>query len=233
MRVLLVNPNTSTHITSGFAESLPVYDGVEVVCLTAVDGCRSIESSVTSIRSAQSAYETLTSVHGDWCSAFDGVLVCCYSHHPLVDMLREADRAPPVVGIMQASLYAGLQVGRKVGVVTTAKRWEPLLEQGVMALGIMESRVAVKSTGLGVLELHGLPADEVARKVGECAKELVDQAGCDVISLGCAGMTGLEKAVRMAVGDKVPVLDSVIVGYETLLGLIRMKLKTSKVGLYA
>lgn len=118
MRLLLVNPNSSHEITSAFAASLPRYPDVHIATLTAPSPSpAAIQSAVTSIASAYYAFQAILPLIQD----YDGFLVCCYSAHPLVEMLRESTTAP-VVGIMQASLVMGIQLGNKVGIVTTADR---------------------------------------------------------------------------------------------------------------
>jgi Asp/Glu/hydantoin racemase len=111
-------------------------------------------------------------------------------------------------------------------------QWQPLLTNAVSGLGIDAAKVQVLTTGMSVLDLHAKPPAEVHALVAGRARELVDQ-GCDVIALGCAGMTGLEAAVREAVGTQVPVLDGVLAGYQQLMGLVRLRLSTSKSLLYA
>lgn len=83
-----------------------------------------------------------------------------------------------------------------------------------------------------MLDLHAKPQTEVHALVAARALQLV-RDGCEVIALGCAGMTGLNRAVTEAVGPGVPVVDGVAAGYEQLLALCRLKLQTSKALLYA
>ncbi|ORY76347.1 hydantoin racemase family [Protomyces lactucae-debilis] len=228
MRILIINPNSTKDITRTLVAALPRYEGVLLHTLDApVPAPAAIQSAVTSIASAFYSFKAILPTLAE----YDGFLVCCYSAHPLVEMLRESTTAP-VVGIMQASLVTGLQLGNKVGIVTTAERWQPLLTNAVASLGFDTARVQVSTTGLGVLDLHAKPQTEVHALVAARALELV-RDGCEVIALGCAGMTGLERAVTEAVGPGVPVVDGVAAGYEQLLALCRMKLQTSKALLYA
>lgn len=81
-------------------------------------------------------------------------------------------------------------------------------------------------------ELHDLPIEQVRTTLGQVALErLVRQRQADVIILGCAGMAGLEDAIRDAC-DGVTVLDPVKCGLEIAIGLVNIKAKTSKTGIY-
>lgn len=163
----------------------------------------------------------------------DGVVVACFSAHPLVPMLRELTSIP-IVGIMEAGLLLGSQLGGTLGIVTTDKRWEPLLEHEIRGeLGLDgRCRAGVISSGLTVLELESAPAQVVHSALVTSAQRLVQDRGADVILLGCAGMIGLDRAVREAVGEDVTVLDPVRCGVEMCLSLTRMHVRTAKRGRY-
>lgn len=165
--------------------------------------------------------------------SIDGVVVACFSAHPLVPMLRELTTIP-IVGIMEAGLLLGSQLGGKLGIVTTNKRWEPLLEHEIHGeLGLADRcRAGVISSGLTVLELESLPAQHVHNALVACAQRLVRDREADVILLGCAGMIGLDRAVREAVGEDITVLDPVRCGVEMCLSLARMHVRTAKRGRY-
>ena len=129
--------------------------------------------------------------------------------------------------------------------------WDGILTQGVrdfLALrggqGEGESAgtdrfAGVETTGLTAVELHDLPADEVARKMKEAVKRLIGRAkGSEgsgklkAVCLGCAGMAGLDATVREACveelgeveGGKVHIVDGVKAGYALLEGMVRAEL---------
>lgn len=134
----------------------------------------------------------------------DAFLVACFSDHPLVGMLREAVPAhKPVMGIFQASVLSSLAMGTRFAIVTTATIWERLLDEAVASM--IGSSAAIHyagtySTGLGVLEIHELPMQTVKKKLVACAVKAVRERGATAIVLGCAGLSGLDSAIREAVG---------------------------------
>ncbi|KAI9336198.1 hydantoin racemase family [Zopfochytrium polystomum] len=252
-RVLVVNPNSTHAMTAALEEQFATLRhrfpaSVLFDFYTAPpDAPKAIEGSVESVHSASVVYADLTGATPEGrflradgtavvgLSVYDAVLVACYSDHPLINMLREhfiTDRKP-VLGIMQASLLHALAIGcRRISVVTTAKRWEPLLHAGILATGVSPGFLAsgscctfpgVLSTGLGVLEMESKPREEVVARVAAAAVAMVREAGADAICLGCAGMVGLKEGVEDALGGAgmsgVAVIDSVLAGLHFASGL--------------
>ena len=223
----------SSHLAAEFPDSnIP---RVSFECLTAPESApASITSITTSILSATHSLDVvLPRINDTTKPAVHAVLVACFSAHPLVPMLRELTTLP-IVGIMEAGILYGSQVGGNVGVVTTDKRWEPLLEHEIEGkLGLKRQCAAgVLSSGLSVLELETLPKEQVYAALCKAAKKMVDEREADAILLGCAGMVGLTEVIQKAVGQEVTVLDPVVCAAEMCISLARMKLRTAKKGRY-
>lgn len=188
-------------------------------------------------------------------SQHDAFLVACYSQHPLVPHLKAEceklaqDDAPDesgsskfVTGIFEASALASLAlVGPSphegFGIVSTGKVWETALLTAVESfLGVSASAkfVGCETTGLNASELHELPAEAVRQKMKEATKRLIEKAresntDLRAICLGCAGMVGLEQAVREAcmstighkLGRSVAIVDGVKAGVGLLVNLVK------------
>lgn len=126
------------------------------------------------------------------------------------------------------------------GIVSTGAVWEEALREAVGEMfggEIVKGRgrfVACTTTGLTAGELHELPGEVVREKMKEATKRLIGQgkeSGRDVkaICLGCAGMVGLEEAVRSACveslggeeGKGVAIVDGVKAGVGMLVMLAR------------
>lgn len=161
-------------------------------------------------------------------------MVACFSAHPLTNALRELTSAP-VMSILEAPLLYASTLGSRVGILTTSPRWEPLLNHDVASLHLTGQNAAgVVSSGLKVLDLESLPREQVMRRLCDKAREeLQDRRQADVIVLGCAGMVGLDTAIREACRPGMVVLDPVRCALEMCVSLIRIGGKTSKIGIYA
>ena len=84
-------------------------------------------------------------------SKYDAFLVACFSAHPLINALRE-ELSGPVIGIMEASLYAARMLGGRLSVVATGGRSKIMHEDAIRYYGLEGFSAGVETTNLGVLE---------------------------------------------------------------------------------
>lgn len=154
-----------------------------------------------------------------------------------------------VTGIFEASITAALsmvsaftlekpispeqglhkhQIPDTFGIITTGHAWKEELGNAVtdMLVGMAQAPstrfAGVETTGLTAIELHTTPPEEVKRRISEATQRLIQNASNPVqaICLGCAGMAGMEEAVRkgciQAYGEKegrrVRIVDGVVAG---------------------
>jgi len=259
VRILVINPNTSTHMTEALKPILERlnYGDVQFKYFTApnetliINGrtCEPIASINSGEESAKSALNC-TSVL-ELVPQYDAFLVACYSCHPLVGMLRQqirstvqanSSRKKYVTGIFEASVTASLslisafdfvspgalkkkQVEETFGIITTGSAWKDELTQAVTEMLVGQgscSRFAgVETTGLTAVELHTTTWEEVKRRLIEATHRLLRDAPSPVgaICLGCAGMAGMEEAIREGCiqaygeeGRRVRIVDGVVAG---------------------
>lgn len=136
-----------------------------------------------------------------------------------------------------------MDVREAFGIVSTGRVWEDALREAVgEMLGVEFGKVnpergrfvGCTTTGLTAGELHEMPGDVVRGKMKEATKKLLREGkgtGRDVkaVCLGCAGMVGLEEAVREACveelggeeGKRVAIVDGVKAGVGMLVMLAR------------
>ncbi|MCJ1245366.1 hypothetical protein MMC30_002570 [Trapelia coarctata] len=161
----------------------------------------------------------------------DAFLIACFSAHPLIDALRE-ETEKPVIGIMEAALYASRMLGGRMGIVATGQRSVVMHKDAVRGYGLGPFFVGAEGTGLGVLELEGRERGEVEGAMGRAAERLVER-GADCVCLGCAGMAGIKEACEEVVRARgAVVVEGVGVGVQFLVGLVREGLRAGKSGVY-
>ncbi|KAL4938967.1 hypothetical protein BDV06DRAFT_231379 [Aspergillus oleicola] len=229
-RILLINPNaTATMTEKCIAMVQPTLSpDVSVTGFTTpAPAPTAIEGSLDAVLSTAAAVRAVLPI----ADQYDAFLVACYSDHPLTKALRE-ELTQPVVGIMEASLFAARSLGGRFGIVVTSSRSAVLHTDSIRNYGLEGFSVGVASCGLGVLGLERKGEEVVLNAMCDAARELV-RRGADVITLGCAGMSRLKEAVEGAVGEDVQVVDGVLAGVQHLSGILRMGGRTAKRGVYA
>ncbi|KAF2257633.1 hypothetical protein CC78DRAFT_538382 [Lojkania enalia] len=237
--ILIINPNSTSSMTDALR---PLVDALHFKdtaheFFTAPSGPKSINNEEDGAESVKHCLPTLKPM----LDRHDGFLVACYSHHPLVPilkgepMVREGRKS--VTGILEASVSTSLQIihpEELFGIVSTGKVWEKILSEAVrefLGTGSEASKkfAGVETTGLNATDLHDAPAEEVRKRMKDAVKRLLRKGNVGAICLGCAGMSGMDKAVREACievlgevdGNRVRVVDGVMAGVAWLEGAIR------------
>lgn len=223
MRILILNPNTSEDFTRaihkvGEAVKSPE---TEIVCLNPSSGPRSIESVYDELLSCGPCLEILITSSAE----FDGFIIACYGNHPVIHAAREI-LSQPVVGIMEASLYLACAVGRTFSVISSGDRAVTMFLDAVKAFGLEGRCASVRSTGTPVLALEGPEKLNVEELILMEARKAVEEDGAEVISLGCAGMAGLDERLKRELG--VPVIDGVASAVKLMEALVGCGIQTSK-----
>lgn len=230
IRILLVNPNSTRFMTDNCVDMARTQcpSDVEVIGFTSPPPApTAVEGNFDGVMSAAAAMRALKPIAHE----YDAFLVACYSDHALIRMCRE-EFTQPVIGIMEASLFAARTLGNRFGLIATSRRSKAMHEDSIRHYGFDGFCAGVGSCGLGVLELESKSQEEVLRIMCRVGKELVEK-GAECLTLGCAGMTNLKAAVEEAVGGDVQVIDGVLAGVQHLVGLVRMEGRTAKGGMYA
>ena len=226
MRVLVVNPNTTTAMTESIAATArrAAAPGTEIVGLTAGLGVDGIDSAFESLLSAVAVMDRVTT----YPDPFDAVVMAGFGEHGREGLMELLD--VPVVDVAEASAHVAMMLGRSYTVVTTLARSIAAIEDRLSTAGLLARCSGVRATGMSTMDVERDPAAAV-RAVVEQARRAVEEDRAEVVCLGCGGMAGLEEAVRDALG--VPVVDGVAAGVTLAESLVRLGLSTSKVCTYA
>ncbi|MDX9864243.1 MAG: aspartate/glutamate racemase family protein [Anaerolineaceae bacterium] len=227
MRILFVNPNTSEEFTRRILDTVTQY-----ALASTIAAAKNPDSGP---RSIEGVYDELLSVGGtlkllkENMDHFDAFVIACFSDHPVIYALREITDKP-VLGIAEASMYFGCMLGHKFSVVTTNDRWEPLLWEAVKHYGLQSRCASIRTTRMAVSDLESLDDQDTYSMILREARAALDEDSAEVICLGCAGMSGLDKRLEKEL--QVPVLDGVVCALKLLEGLLGYGVHTSKKRLY-
>lgn len=222
MRLMVLNPNTSEDFTKAIHKAAEAVrsPGTEVVSLNPSKGPRSIESVYDELLSCGPCLEVLVNRQAE----FDGFIIACYGNHPVIHAAREM-LSQPVVGIMEASLYLACVVGHTFSVISSGDRAVTMFWDAVKAFGIEGRCASIRSTGTPVLALEGSEGLKVEELILAEARRAVEEDGAEVISLGCAGMAGLDERLKRELG--VPVIDGVPAAVKLIEALVGCGIQTS------
>jgi allantoin racemase len=224
MRILVTNCNTTEAMTKEIEAGArsAASAGTEILAVTPAWGPESAEGWLDSFLSAAAVLDLLRKFE----QPFDAVVMAGFGEHG-----REGARElldVPVVDITEAAAHLACLLGRRFGVVTTLDRTCGLIEDSLHGAGVGQHCVAVVGAGLGVLDLADERRTESALLT---AARRVRDAGAEVVVLGCAGMTGLDR--RISAMLDVPVVDGVAAAVRLAESCVTLGLKTSRAGSYA
>jgi allantoin racemase len=217
MKILLINPNTSQHVTERMRATAQqaIGDAAAIQAFTAQSG-PAIISSRSENAIALAEMLRLAAAHQEG----HDVLMLGVSIDTGLQALREMLDIP-VVGMAEAALLTASMLGGKIGCLTLGAAMVPVYEELTASYGLA-SRVS-KWRAIEVPSAFKVTdADpEVERALIQASKQLVQQDGSDVIVLCGAVLAGYARQVSTAVG--VPVVDPAQAAALQALTLARMR----------
>jgi len=226
MRLLFLNPNTSAHLTElgvKVARNIARPE-TEIVAATGRCGARYISTRAAAAIAGHAALDAFARHKSD----IDVVLLACFGD-PGLFALRELSPIP-VVGMAEASCHLACNLGRKFSIVTGGRRWGPMLEEFVTAIGL--------ATNLASVRTIAAPGDEIAAHPGALLDGLV--AACsdaaredraEAVILGGLGLAGLAEQIADRV--PVPVIDNVVAGVRVAEAAAALGAEKPKTGSFA
>ncbi|GAA2282595.1 aspartate/glutamate racemase family protein [Streptomyces hawaiiensis] len=225
MRIVVTNCNTTQEMTEEIVRGARAAagPGTTVTGLTPTWGPESAEGWLDSYLSAAAVLDTLRTYDGP---QYDAVVLAGFGEHGREGVRELVD--VPVVDITEAAAHLACLLGRRYGVVTTLERSCGQIEDSLETAGVVRNCAAIVGTGLNVLDLGDEERTETAFLA---AAERACAAGAEVLVLGCAGMTGLQRVVGQKLG--LPVVDGVAAAVRLAESLVALGLTTSRVGSYA
>jgi allantoin racemase len=227
MKLLLVNPNTSTAMTEGMAASARrvAGAGTDIVARQPSFGPVSIEGHYDEAFGAAGVAEQVRLARDEH---FDAIVIACFGD-PGLDAARELTTAP-VLGIAEAAFHAASMLATGFSVVTTMTRTCVIAERLVHRYGFERSCRGIHGTDIPVLDLEACTEATVAQ-IEAAARAALARDRSGAIVLGCGGMAALCAQLQQRLG--VPVVDGVSAAVKFAEALVALGLTTEKSGDYA
>jgi allantoin racemase len=227
VRILVVNPNTTATMTEkiGHAARAVAAAGTEIFAVNPPDGPVSIEGYYDEAFSVPGLLGEIAKGEALGVSAH---IIACFD-----DTGLEAARslaAAPVIGIGEAAFHLASMLGHRFSVVTTLSRSIAAIETNLMKYGLASRCARVRASEVPVLALDD-PSSNAAAQIGAEIERAKIEDRAEAIVLGCAGMADL--AAELAATHGLPVIDGVAAAVTLAESLVRLALKTSRLGPYA
>ncbi len=217
MKILIVNPNSDLEMTEAIQKTANnfVNGEYEVVCKPTPEAPKFIETYEDELKAAPGMIQLVR--END--NIVDAIIVACHDD-PNLDTIKEITNKP-VVGIGEASMKMASMLGHRFSVVSTSQHSIPIKEALVRKYHLQDALASVRAP---TEEMSEYNEEEKYLRVARLA---IDEDMAEVIVLGCAGMTGLDKRLQLQL--KTPVLDGVVCALIITSGLVKYGVSTSKV----
>mgnify|MGYP002635077950 FL=1 len=225
MKILVINPNTTTSMTTkiGAAARAVARPDTEIVAVNPQNGPTSIQGFLDVATCVPGLLDEIK-LHPD----VDAIVIACFDDTGL-DAVRTLVSVP-VLGIGEAAYHAASMIATKFSVITTLSRSVPGLENNLLNYGLAQKCVRVRATDIPVLKLEeGDPA--TLSKIRSEICEAIEKDNAEAVVLGCAGMADLMAQLSQEFG--LPVIDGVSAAVTFAEALVNNGMRTSKKGAYS
>jgi allantoin racemase len=223
MRILVVNPNTSEEMGKGIDIAAKRYanPGTEIVTVCSRIGPLSIESAYEETLAGQGVLERI--IEGNK-KKFDAIIIACFDD-PHLSAARQISEVP-VYGIAESAIYMASSLGYKFSIISLLERMLPAVEELVNKIGLNSRCASIKMVEIAALNTKN-DQNSTIKALMESARMAIKEDGAEVIILGCAGLTSLDKPMEKELG--IPVLDGVVCAVKTAEAIFGYGLKMSKI----
>jgi len=197
-KILIINPNSDLEMTKAIQKTADHFakGKFEVLCQHTPGAPGFIETREDEVLAAPGMIQ-LVRENND---KYDAFIIACHCD-PNLDVIKEITEKP-VVGIGEASMRIASMLGHCFSIIQTTEGSVPLKEALVRKYQLQDSLASVRAPR----DISPESSDE--EKYIKAARAAMAEDRADVIVLGCAGLTGLDKRMQKKLG--IPVLDGVI-----------------------
>ena len=217
MKLLLINPNTSRHITEMLCAEARVAAGAGVI----IQGVNP-ECGPVAIRSKADNDAAIAAVHAmarQHLGDHDGVILGVSMDTALAS-LRNTIRVP-VVGMAQSGLTAACMLHDKVAALTLGAQMVPLYEELTHGYGFAERVVRWRALEIPGAFTQTSPDVDTADQLVAACDDLIARDGAGAILLCGAVLSGYGRMIAPRLG--VPVVDAIVAATLQVMALVRMQ----------
>ena len=197
-KILIINPNSDPKMTEAIRKTADDFaEGkFEVRCFSTPGAPRFIETREDAVLAAPGMLEIVRANRDNT----DAIVIACHCD-PNLDVIREITDKP-VIGIGESSMRIASMLGHRFSIIQTTAESVPLKEALVREYQLQAFLASVRAPQ----NISPEASDEETYMAA--ARAAISEDRADVIVLGCAGLTGLDKRMQKELG--IPVLDGVV-----------------------
>lgn len=225
MRILVLNPNTSTHITARLSAAArqAAAPGTTIATATAQRGVPYIATRAEAQIGGAIALEMLAESHRDC----DAAIIAAFGDPGLFGARELFDI--PVVGMAEASMLTACMLGRRFAIVTFARALGPWYQECVDMHGLTGRCAGIQMLD-DPFDSIGDVQDEKEHLLVELAGRAAQDLEADVIILAGAPLAGLAARVRDRL--PVPVVDQMAAAVKQAEALVALGLRKASAGTF-
>jgi allantoin racemase len=225
MRILILNPNTSTSVTARLAGAAKqaAAQGTILSTATAPRGVPYIATRAEAQIGGAIALEMLAELHRD----YDAAIIAAFGDPGLFGARELFDI--PVIGMAEASMLTACMLGRRFAIVTFARALGPWYEECVEMHGLARRCAGIRTLD-GPFESIGDVQDEKESLLVELATHAALELEADAVILAGAPLAGL--AARIKDRAPVPVVDQMAAAVKQAEALVTLGARKAAAGTF-
>ena len=223
MRILLLNPNTTTAVTDRLltAAQKVIEPGTTLLPVTATRGVPYIATRAEAQIGGAIALEMLAEHHRD----VDAAIIAAFGDPGLLGARELFDI--PVVGMGEAAMLTACMLGGRFAIVTFAMALAPWYQESVDLLKLTDRCAGIRMLDGSFTSISDVQ-EEKEELLVDLANRTVAETGADVIILGGAPLAGLAEKVRERI--PVPLVDQVQAAVKQAEALVALRVRKAQTG---
>ena len=225
MRILILNPNTSTEITVRLAAAAnrARAQGTTIATATASRGVPYIATRAEAQIGGAVALEMLAELHRD----YDAAIIAAFGDPGLFGARELFDI--PVVGMAEASMLTACMLGRRFAIVTFARAMGPWYQECVDMHGLNGRCAGIRMLD-GPFHSIGDVQDEKESLLADLARRAALDLEADVVILAGAPLAGLAARIKDRV--PVPIVDQMAAAVKQAEALVTLGVRKATAGTF-
>ncbi len=225
MRILIINPNTSTGVTTRLevAAKQSAAQGTTIETATATRGVPYIATRAEAQIGGAVALEILADRHRDC----DAAIIGAFGDPGLFGARELFDI--PVVGMAEASMLTACMLGRRFAIVTFARALGPWYQECVEMHGLSGRCAGIRMLD-DPFESLGRVQEDKESLLADLARKAALDLEADAVILAGAPLAGLAARVRDRV--PVPVLDQIAAAVKQAEALVTLGVRKATAGTF-